>query len=166
MLIEQLFVLEKVRSSRSSCGWLVSNTVDGCLQGHIAQKIFTSKFEASPVKAGDYMACKHRMSFANDLAANFVALVAIDSESHLTSFPRFCAPPSEVAVLFDSNLSRCPFLGQVVDLDLLLCTGFDSEHSVLFLCHIFTQRPMTDRKIERSDGRSFGLQQLLAGKKQ
>ena len=89
-------------------------------------------------------------------------LVAIDSESRLTSFPSFCAPPSEVAVLFDSNLSRLPFLGQVVDLDLLLCTRFDSEHAVLFLCHIFTQRPMTDRKIERSDGRCFGRQQLLA----
>ena len=89
-------------------------------------------------------------------------LVVIDSESRLTSFPSFCAPPSEVAVLFDSNLSRLPFLGQVVDLDLLLCTGFDSEHAVLFLCHIFTQRPMTDRKIERSDGRCFGRQQLLA----
>ena len=47
-------------------------------------------------------------------------LVAIDSESCLTSFPRFCAPPSEVAVLFDSNLSRRPFFGQVVDLDQLL----------------------------------------------
>ena len=70
--------------------------------------------------------------------------------------------PSEVAVLFDSNLSRRPFLGQVVDLDLLLCTGFDLEHAVLFLCHIFTQRPMNDRKIERSDGRGFGRQQLLA----
>ena len=89
-------------------------------------------------------------------------LVVIDSESRLTSFPSFCAPPSEVAVLFNSNLSRLPFLGQVVDLDLLLCTGFDSEHAVLFLCHIFTQRPMTDRKIERSDGRCFGRQQLLA----
>ena len=63
-------------------------------------------------------------------------LVAIDSESRVTLFPSFCAPPSEVAVLFDSNLSRLPFLGQVVDLDLLLCTGFDSEHAVLFLCHI------------------------------
>ena len=59
-------------------------------------------------------------------------------------------------------LSRRPFLGQVVDTDLLLCTGFDSEHAVLFLCHIFTQRPMNDRKIERSDGRCFGRQQLLA----
>ena len=89
-------------------------------------------------------------------------LVAIDSESRLTLFPSFCAPPSEVAVLFDSNLSRLPFLGQVVDLDLLLCTGFDSEHAVLFLCHIFTQRPMNDRKIERSDGSCLGWQQLLA----
>ena len=52
--------------------------------------------------------------------------------------------------------------GQVVDADLLLCTGFDSENAVLFLCHIFTQRPMTDRNIERSYGRSFGRQQLLA----
>ena len=82
-------------------------------------------------------------------------LVAIDLVSHLTSFPSFCAPPSEVAVLFYSNLSRCPFLGQVVDLDLLLCTGFDSEHAALFLCHIFTQRPVTDKKIERSEGALF-----------
>ena len=36
------------------------------------------------------------------------------------------------------------------------------EHAVLFLCHIFTQRPMTDRKIERSYGRCFGQHQLLA----
>ena len=71
-------------------------------------------------------------------------------------------PPSEVAVLFDSNLSRRPFLGQVVDLDLLLCTGLDSEHAGLFLCHIFTQRPMTDRKIERSGGCCFVRQQRLA----
>ena len=47
-------------------------------------------------------------------------LVAINSESRLTSFPSFCAPPSEVAALFYSNLSRRPFLGQVFDLDLLL----------------------------------------------
>ena len=90
------------------------------------------------------------------------SLVAIDSESRLTSFLSFCAPPSEVAALFDSNLSRRPFLGQVVDTDLLLCTGFDSEHAVLFLCHIFTQRPINDRKIGRSYGRCFGRQQLLA----
>ena len=93
-----------------------------------------------------------------------LTLVAIDSESRLISFPSFCAQPSEVAALFDWNLSslRRPFLGQVVDSDLPLCTGFDLEHAVLFLCHIFTQRPMNDRKIERSDGRCLGWQQLLA----
>ena len=32
-----------------------------------------------------------------------------------------------------------PFFRQVVDLDLLLCTGFNSEHDNLFLCHISTQ---------------------------
>ena len=89
-------------------------------------------------------------------------LVVIDSELCLTSFPGFCAPRSKVAALFDSNLSRRPFLGQVVDTDLLLCTGFESEYAVLFLCHFFAQRRMNDRKIERSDGRSLGWQQLLA----
>ena len=69
-------------------------------------------------------------------------LVAINSEPCQTLSQSFCAPQSEVAVLFDSNLSRCPFLGHVIDLDPLLCTGFDLEHAVLFLCHIFTQRPM------------------------
>ena len=89
-------------------------------------------------------------------------LVAIDSESRLTSIPRFCALPSDVFWLFNLNLSRRPFLGQVVHLDLLLCTGFNSDHAVLFLFHIFTQRPTTDKKIERSYGRCFGWQQLLA----
>ena len=36
-------------------------------------------------------------------------------------------------MLFNLNLSRLPFLGQEADLDLLLCTGFNSEHAVLFL---------------------------------
>ena len=70
-------------------------------------------------------------------------LVAIDSESCQTSFQSFFAPQSEVAVLFNSssevavlfnsNLSRRSFLRQVVHLYLLYCTGFDSEHTVLFL---------------------------------
>ena len=92
-------------------------------------------------------------------------LVAIDSELRLTSFPSFCAPPSEVAVLFYSNLSRRPFLGQVVDIDLLLCTGFNSEHVVLFWCHILAQRRMNDRKIKQSNGRCLGRRQLLADSK-
>ena len=57
MLIEQLIDLEKVRTDnlkfrtdlgdrrRSSYGWLVSNTVDKCLQRQIAQKISKSKIE-------------------------------------------------------------------------------------------------------------------------
>ena len=53
-----------------------------------------------------------------------------------------CAPASEVAVLFNSNLSRRPFLRQVVNVDLLLCTGFDLEHENFFLCHISTKGPM------------------------
>ena len=87
-------------------------------------------------------------------------LVPLDSESRLAYFPSFCAQPSEVTVLFNLNLSRRPFLQQVVDLHLLLCTGFNSEHVFLFPCHIFTQRPMTDRKIEWSNGRCFGWQCL------
>ena len=38
----------------------------------------------------------------------------------------FCCPPSEVNVLFNSNLSRLPFLRQVVNLDLLLLLLFRS----------------------------------------
>ena len=80
-----------------------------------------------------------------------------------TLFTSFCAQQSDVAVLFNSNLSRRPFLGQV-DLDRLLCAGFDSD-SIKFwnkLFVIFNSRPMTDQNIERSNGRGFGLQQLLA----
>ena len=50
-------------------GWSV--TVNECLQRQIAKKIFKSKIEARPVNAGHYMAFKHRISFATDLAANF-----------------------------------------------------------------------------------------------
>ena len=52
-------------------GWSV--TEDECLRRHIAQKIFHSKIEArpQPVNAGHYIAFKHRISFATDLAANF-----------------------------------------------------------------------------------------------
>ena len=59
-------------------------------------------------------------------------------------------PTSDVALLFNWNLSRVsrlPFLGQVFDLDLLLCTVYDSESRIsddedLFLCLSFTQRPL------------------------
>ena len=89
-------------------------------------------------------------------------LVVIDSESYQMSFPSICVLPCEVAVLLDLNLSRCPFLRQVIHLDLLLCTRFNSEYVVLFPCHIFTQRPMNGLKIKQSYVCCFGLQQLLA----
>ena len=37
----------------------------------LLKKIFKSKIEARHVNAGRYMAFKHRISFATDLAANF-----------------------------------------------------------------------------------------------
>ena len=45
---------------------------------------------------------------------------------------------------------RRPFLGRVVDLILLLSTGFDSEYEDLSLCPPFTPRSMNDPKIEQS----------------
>ena len=81
-------------------------------------------------------------------------LVAIDSELCQTLFQSFCVLPSEVTVLFKWNLSRLPFLGQVVNLDLLRCTRFNSEHVALFLCHNFTQSLMKDWKIQKTDGHS------------
>ena len=89
-------------------------------------------------------------------------LVVIYSASRMTLFPSLCMQPSEVSGLFYLNLSRLPFLRQVIDLDLLFCTGFNSEHVVLFLFHILTQKPITIRKIEQNNGRCFGLQQVLA----
>ena len=87
--------------------------------------------------------------------------VAVNSESCQTSFPSLCALP---AVLFNSNLSKHPFLWQVVDLDLLL----SSLHRIQFgtCCFVPTsfssQRPTNDSKIEQSNGCCFGQQQLLA----
>ena len=117
------------------------------------------KIKACPVNAGHYMAFKHRISFATYLAANFGS----DWFRIMPDIiPSFWVQPSEVSMLLYSNLSTCPFLGRDVNLDLLLCTGLDLEHSALFLYHIFTRKPMNDRKIERSYGRCSGRQQLLA----
>ena len=67
-------------------------------------------------------------------------LVVINSESCQTLFPSFCTQPSEVAVLFYLNQSRCPFFWQVGNSDLQLCTGINSY--ALFLIR-------DQRKIER-----------------
>ena len=89
-------------------------------------------------------------------------LVVIDSESRLTLFQAFACRHWKFHCCLIWIWADALFLGQVVDLDLLLCTGFNLEHAGLCPCHIFTQRPMTDRKIEQSYGRCFGRQQLLA----
>ena len=56
------------------------------------------------------MAFKHHISFATNLTVNFGCY----------EFRIIPELPSEVAVLFNSNLSRPPFLRQVIDLVLLL----------------------------------------------
>ena len=95
--------------------------------------------------SGHYMAFKHHISFATNLAANFgcnqFRIMPDIVSKHLIAAIGSCC-----AVQFESE--QTPFLGQVVDLDLLLCTGFNSEHAVFSLCHIFTQRPMNDQKNE------------------
>ena len=53
-----------------------------------------------------------------------------------------------MAGLLGWNLSRHPFLGHVVDLDLLICTGFDSEHEDLFLYLVFIQRPVRWMRVD------------------
>ena len=105
---------------------MVSNTVGEWLQRQIAKKIFKSKIEASPVNTGLTTWLSNIAFYLRPIWLQ--TLVAIDSESRLTLFPSVCASPSEVAELFYLKLIRRPFLGQVVDLDLLLCTGFNSEH--------------------------------------
>ena len=74
--------------------------------------------EASPINAGLGMAFWHSLSIATILTA----LIVIDWYWCQRQFPSWRASPCEVVVLFDWNLSRCLFLGQVVNLDLLLCT--------------------------------------------
>ena len=112
--------------------WRVSNAVDDCLQGQIAHKSSNRKLKIVLSR----LVTAWLASIAFHLRRiGMQTLLAIDSNSRQTSFPSFCEPPSDVAVLFDTNLSRR-----------LLCTWFDSEHAVLFLCHILTQRSMTNRK--------------------
>ena len=102
---------------RLSHGWLISNPVDDYFEYLIAKKISKSKIKASPVnEAGLYMAFKHSISYATYL----------DWKWCQRWFPSFSAPSSEVAVLFCLN-PGLPFLSQVFDLDLLLCTGFYME---------------------------------------
>ena len=99
-------------------GWSVTQQMI-VYKGRLLKKILKLKIEASPVNADHYMAFKTLQLIW------LQTLVAFDSESCETSFPSFCAPPQ--------SLLQMPFLEQVVDLDLLLCTGIDQEHADLFL---------------------------------
>ena len=63
------------------------------------------------------MTFKHSILFATPFGCKLWLLsIQNHARDHSQSF---CAPPSKVAVLFEWNLSRCPFLGHVVYLDLL-----------------------------------------------
>ena len=82
------------------------------------------------------------MAFKHSIFNLQLSLVDIKIWNHLRDFFQAFACThleTKIAVLFDWNLSRLPFLGQVEDSDLLLCTGLDSEHVDLFLYPIFTQ---------------------------
>ena len=67
-------------------------------------------------------------------------------------------PRAQLQVLqISQTMEISPFLGQVVDLDLLLCsvcTGFNLEYADMFLCLVFTQilvsktDKCSDQKIE------------------
>ena len=103
-------------------------------KGKLLNKIFKSKIEARPVDAGLYMAFKYRISFASNLTANFGCNRLRITPDNVFKLLR-AAILNRCAVRFESE--QTPFLKQVVDLDLLLCTGLDSEHAVLFQCHIF-----------------------------
>ena len=113
-----------------------------------------------PVYAG--LALENRFSFATVLAANLgcnrfrIMLI----QNHV---PSYCAPPSEVAVLFTRNwnLSRCPTTGPTSPLSragrrfraaaLHTETGFDQQHADSILCLILTQRPVNDRKSNKPE---------------
>ena len=81
-----------------------------------------------------YMAFKHHFSFCNWFGCKLWLLMDQNHASQWshcqTLFPSFCVQPSEAAVMLNSNLSRRPFLGEVVDLGLLLCTGLNSGHAL------------------------------------
>ena len=50
----------------------------------------------------------------------------------------------QTLVAIDSDSCQTKFPGQSVQLDLLLCTGFESKHADLFLCHI---HPETNKQL-------------------
>ena len=129
----------KFRSMRSSYGWLVSNTVNDGLQRQIAHKIFKLKIEAHPVNAGHYMAFKHLISFATDLAANFGCY-------------RFRITPDIVSKLWRASIwSRCAVWFESEQTPFLLTGRWcrpAALHRMLF-CSYVIFLPKDQRTIER-----------------
>ena len=149
-------------SLRLSCGWLVSNTVDDCLQGRCSKNLQIKNRSSSclcwyldSIQTSHFICYQFGCKF-------WLRSIQNHARHHFQAFAHLHLK-TEVTVLSNSNLSRHPFLRQVVDLDLLLCTGFYSGYAVLFLRHNFThwQRPSKDRKIEQSDLRCFGRQEFM-----
>ena len=127
------------RSSRSSNGWLDSNTVDYSKIRLLKKSWMWKSKLALPLQlqnriADLCMAFKHRLLLGNILLQT---LVVINSESYQRLFLSFCTQLS-------AN-----------------CSGAVWLESEQFLCLTFTQRTMTNRKIERRDERGFALNDVL-----
>ena len=83
----------------------------------------------------------NHISFATDLQT-LVSLVAIDSEACQRSFQTFAHRHLKSLCCFSQEQPNLPKFAnrlsdrstEVVNLDLLLCTGFNSEHVFFFLC--------------------------------
>ena len=136
MLLEQLILC-----SRKSNGWLVSNTVNDWFGEQITQKLFKSKIEARPFQAGiqdDLHGSQPSRFICSGYQFGCKLWLPTIQNHAIDCFQAFAH--RRHSHLFAWNLSRHPFLGQVVFLDLLLCAEFYSEHSDLFLCPNFTQR--------------------------
>ena len=127
--------------------------------GKLLKKSSTNQKLKLVTAVSKYMAFKHSISFATNLAAKF-GCYQIRIMPDIISKPLFYSIWSHCAVPL--NLSRHPFLGQVVVFRSALCTKFNLELAVVFLCYISTPRSMNDRKTERSNGHCFGQQRLLA----
>ena len=97
--------------------------------------------------------------FATNWAANFgcywFRIMPDIVSKHLCTPIRSCCP-----VLLESEQTPFPWKGRRLGSAALNRIQFGT--CSLFLCYIFTQRPMNDCKIEQSYRHCFGQQQLLA----
>ena len=169
MIIEQVIDLRiwkleiKDISLRSSYGCLVNSTVDNHFQWQIVKNCFELKVLSAVNSV--WLDC--------ECGFHWQTLLFIFSFFYLQQFWTFwlwcikihfrdcfqafahhhleCLCYS-IAIWLDTH-----FLEQSVNFDLLLCTGFDWEHMILFQCLVFTQRPMNDGKLVPNNEHCFGL---------